>query len=59
MSNQVTKEQAIQFLENLAQSAYTQGTVAVTPAVFDHFRQVIEVLRPEPPKEDGKPKKKK
>lgn len=43
----MSKEQAIQFLENLAQTAYKQGTVAVTPEAFDVFRKAIEVLRPE------------
>lgn len=51
----MSKEQAIQFLENLAQNAYKQGTVGVTPEAFDVFRQAIEVLRPE---KEQKPKKK-
>ena len=51
----MSKEQAIQFLENLAQSAYKQGTIGLTPEAFDVFKQAIEVLRPT---DENKKKKK-
>lgn len=41
----MTKEQAIQFLENLAQNAYKQGTVGITPEAFEVFTQAIETLK--------------